>query len=108
MIVYNQLTKAQSKWLALCEHYFPQYTVDGIINHAQLKEVHEFLVSMREKDKRFKCSWPIWLITNNAVSRGVYKLPLEKVDLETNVDPDKSHPWFEEYIQELKQFSVIA
>lgn len=107
MIKYDQLSRAQARWVDLLEILFPDFYKSDIITHSQLKMVHEQLLILREKDKKYKVSWPIWLITNNAVSRGVYKIPKPHMVTVDN-DPDMNHPFYPEYIQELKQFNVIA
>lgn len=109
MLQYEQLSKAQRKWVDLVEILFPDMYSSDIITHSQLKMIHEQLVEMRDQDKKYKVSWPIWLITNNAITRGAYKIPKQNgVEESIDDDPDKDHPFFQEYIQELKQFNVIA
>lgn len=65
-------------------------------------DVNDFFVSKREKDKRYKVSKPLWIITHNAVSRGVYKIPFEEVKFkETITDPMEKM-----YRAELKKFGI--
>jgi hypothetical protein len=43
--------------------------------------MHDFFVSKRSENPGFKIAKPIWLMTNNAFQRGVYKFPASDVDL---------------------------
>jgi hypothetical protein len=105
MITLSELTPAQSKWLALIKHYFADIHSSGIITYQQLVEAHKKFTELRETDKKFKVGWPIWFITNNQISRGVYQLPKELAEQE--VDPDTEHPLYAEYIDELKRFNIV-
>jgi len=106
MLNYNELSAGQRKWVDLVEILFSDVYKSGIITYNKLKEIDNTLVSLRERDKKYKVGWPIWLITNNAIERGIYKIPKDEEIIET--DPDASHPFFEEYQSELKMFGIIA
>lgn len=105
MITYDKLTPAQSKWLDLVEILFPTIYECDIITHAQLKMIHDQLTELRKTDKKYKVGWPIWLITNNAVTRGCYKLPKEESKL-VDVDPDVDNPFYENYRAELARYGI--
>jgi hypothetical protein len=76
MLNYKDLSPAKRKWVDLVEIHFPQYT--DTITYEQLNIIHAVFTAKRNEDRRFKCSKPLWLISNNAVSRGVYKFPGSK------------------------------
>lgn len=107
MITHSELTPAQEKWLALIEYYFEDVYSSGKITHKQLKAAHDRFTVLRKEDKKYKVGWPIWLITNNAISRGVYELPVPSGTVKVEEDPDINHPFYPEYIAELKRFNVI-
>lgn len=108
MIKHSELTAAQSKWLALIEYYFEDVYKSSIITHKQLVIAHEKFTELRAIDKKYKVGWPIWLLTNNAISRGVYQLPVPSNNVEEeSVDEDSTHPYYEEYVAELKRFGVV-
>lgn len=75
MLTYNSLSSAQRRWVDLVEIYFPEIKTRGVVTNKEVRTIHDFFVGKRAEDKRFKISHPIWLITNNAVSRGVYTFP---------------------------------
>lgn len=108
MIQYKNLSKSQQKWLSLVEYYFTDIYKCGIITHAQLKTTHEKFIELRSEGPNFKVGWPIWLIMNNSIGRATYRLPVENMAYDDELeDEDSSSPYYEEYIQELKQFNVI-
>lgn len=72
-----------------------------------MKTAHDKFTELRKTDKKYKVGWPIWLITNNAITRGVYELPVPDGTVKIEVDPDIDHPFYPEYIEELKQFNII-
>lgn len=106
MITFDKLSPAQSKWLSLLEILFPDIYKQDTITHNQLKMVHDHLVSLREKDKKYKVSWPIWLISNNSSARGVYKIPKETAEIQIQDDPDIDHQFYPEYASELCKFNI--
>jgi hypothetical protein len=108
MITYDKLTPAQSKWLDLVEILFPTIYEGSIINHSQLKMIHDELSELRKTDKKYKVGWPIWLIMNNSVTRGMYKLPKETEIIEEVIDPDVDNPYYNEYVQELARFGITV
>lgn len=100
MLSEKELSVGQSKWLALVKAKFNNIYKSSTVTHAQLKEMHEEFVKLRTVDKKYKVGWPIWLITNNAVSRGVYSLPAAAVE-KTPINPVYS-----EYEEELEAFGI--
>lgn len=107
MITAQKLSRAQKKWFSLLEELFPNIAKRDIITVSELKLFHAKLTGLREIDKKkYKVSWPIWLISNNAVSRGVYALPKDATQM---VSKDvSSHAYYDEYIAELRQFKVVV
>ena len=73
MLYYKDLSPAQRRWVELVEAYFPRS--DPQITYAEIKQIHTFFVGKRREDARFKISKPLWLITNNALTRGRYMFP---------------------------------
>jgi hypothetical protein len=107
MISFEELSPAQGRWLALVKHYFADVHSSGIITYKQLIAADEKFRELRATDPKFKVGWPIWLITNNQTSRGLYQLPVESETSEVTIDDDVKHPFYEEYVDELKRFNVI-
>jgi hypothetical protein len=106
MITFEKMTPAQAKWLALIEYYFADTYKSGRITHAQLVTAHNHFLELRKEDKKYKTGWPIWLITNNAIERGVYQLPTQAESV-PQIDPDTTHEFYPDYIKELKEFGVV-
>jgi hypothetical protein len=91
MLYYFDLTPSQRHWVDLVEAVFPEDREAGEISYKRLNEIHNHFVSLRGRDGRYKCSKPLWLITNNAISRGVYKFPSSKsieIEQEEVLDSD--------------------
>lgn len=101
---YHELSSGQRKWVDLVEILFPAIYDRGIITAKELKNVDAKFREMRETDKRYKVSWPIWLIMNNAIERGIYSIPRDIPEK----DEDVNHEFYSEYHQMLKTFGVIA
>lgn len=110
MITNSQLTAAQSKWLALIEYYFAEVYSSGIITYPQLTAAHNKFLELRETDKKYKTGWPIWLITKNQISRGVYKLPVDDVEEEEpkEVLDSLKQEYYDELNRELAEFNIVA
>lgn len=106
MLTLQELTPAQSRWLALIEHYFADVYSSGIITYSQLVEADAKFRELRKTDPKFKVGWPIWFITNNQTSRGIYQLPIASAS-DIPVDDDISHPYYAEYLHDLKRFKII-
>jgi len=106
MLYYNDLSPAQKRWVELVEMFCQDKIVEGKITHKGLKEIHQFFVEKRREDRRYKISWPIWLIMGNQVGRGVYQFPApeiendleELVDEVTPIDPEKEGHYMRELI----------
>jgi hypothetical protein len=82
MLNYTDLSPAKQKYIDLVELFFPDIKTRGVITFQEMNDIHAFFVKKREENKKYKCSMPIWLITSNAMSRGVYKFPASDVTIE--------------------------
>ena len=103
MIQFVNLTVAQQRWVSMVQHFFPEIYARGNITHKELMKAHTKFLELRETDKKYKVGWPIWLIMNNATSRGVYKIPMvADTEKETN-----DSPHFADYETSLKEFGVV-
>jgi hypothetical protein len=100
---YTDLSPGQKKYVHFVELLFPELVVDGNIALSDVKIIHDKLVEKRIEDKRFKVAFPIWLITNNQVSRGVYKFP--KSDSSNDV-VSVNTPQDELYVSELSRYGI--
>jgi len=93
----------------MIEHFYPEVYVSGKITHKQLYEAHGKFMGLRAVDKKYKVGWPIWLLSSNTVSRGVYQLP-SPINVEDEEDmlplPHQDTPEYREYDAELKDFGV--
>ena len=98
---FDELSPAQERWVVLVEYCFPAIYQSGQITHKELIKVHAQFLDMREQDKKYKVGWPIWLISNNAITRGVYQIPQKDFGL-TQQSGD-----LEELNQEMKEFGVV-
>lgn len=103
MLNYHDLTAAQRHWVDLVEASFPDEP--DVLTYKRLLELHAHFVSLRSVDARYKCAKPLWLITNNAISRGLYKLPKS-----TFIDDAEDLPLDSEleirYREELKNLDI--
>ena len=102
MIEFAQLTVAQQRWVTMVQHFLPEVYVRGSITHKELIMAHAKFMEMRETDKKYKVGWPIWLIMNNATSRGVYKIPSSDPTVEEKSDS----PFSEGYEKDLKEWGI--
>lgn len=103
MLNYSDLSKAQQRWVNLVEKNFPD--IKGSLTYKQIQDIHTFFTEKRKEDSRFKISKALWLITNNAVSRGVYKFPsstVEEIEVETVIDSELEA----NYKAELAKFGI--
>ena len=107
MITADKLTPAQNRWMALVKHYFAEIYEGAIITHRQLIEVDEKFRRLLSIDKKYKVSWPIWLIMNNQVARGTYRLP---IGIESDEEFDEVEPTTLdfEFESELKKFGIVV
>ena len=115
MITFDTLSPAQARWLSMIEYYFPEIHASGKITHDQLKEARAKFDELRTVDKKYKIGWPIWLIMNNSISRGVYILPkafsvdewraICEDDPVVSTKPLKSE-YSDEYEAELRAFGI--
>ena len=81
MLSYNDLTRAQKRWVELVELHFSNIldVSKNILTYKDINEIDNFFRSKRVENKRYKISKPLWLITNNASARGVYKFPASTI-----------------------------
>lgn len=107
MLTWHDLSKAQKKWVTLVQMFHPE--VRDTVTFQQIKEFHAEFMEKRSEGKKFKTGMPLWLITHNAIERGVYFFPSEEntVQMEpeelTPIDPE-----FEpEYQQELAEYGLV-
>lgn len=105
MITVKNMTVGQGKYIALVKHFFPDVYKRGEVTHKELKTIDAKLHQMRATDKKYKVAWPIWLITKNAVSRGLYSLPVDTEDVED--DPDMKNPFYAKYKEELGIYGLL-
>ena len=84
MLTYDILTDSQRRWVNLVEFHYPDITTE--ITYLQIKEIHIFFTEKRLENKNFKCAKALWLITNNAISRGVYSFPSSKAPEKKEVE----------------------
>lgn len=77
MLTYQDLTNSQKRWVHLVMTHFPNVGTE--ITYTEFKEIDFFLKSRRELDVSCKISKPLWLVTNNKLSRGVYSFPAPNI-----------------------------
>ena len=104
MLEFDKLSPAQERWVVLLEHFFPEVYKTGEVSHKQLVAADNKFREMRATDKKYKVSWPIWLISNNATTRGKYHIP--KKQTEEHDASIETHPFYAEYVAELKEFGI--
>lgn len=73
MLNYSDLSAGKKKWVHLIQLTHPE--IDQVITYEQIVKFDKELRELRKKDPKYKVSMPLWLIVNNAVSRGVYFFP---------------------------------
>jgi hypothetical protein len=84
MLTWDDLTSTQKHWVTLVQMFHPE--IKDSITFQQLKSFHDEFKAMRSENKRFKTGFPIWLITHNAVERGVYFFPSEENVIDSEPD----------------------
>jgi hypothetical protein len=107
MLEFSNLSPAQKKWVRLVELHHPE--VKDTVTFAQIKQFHEEFKQLRSVDKSYKVSMPLWIITANAIRRGVYFFPGTEnaVDPEPADEPMEIIPELEvEYQKELQNFGI--
>ena len=105
MLSYNDLTKAQKKWVDLVELVMPKMNKE-YLSYDDILKIHENFTVLRSSNKNFKCSKALWLISNNSVSRGKYKFPSSTSgDLKPDVEPVATEIEIL-YRAELKKFGI--
>jgi hypothetical protein len=104
MLTYDALSPGQRKWVDLVEACELVDHGTKEITYQQIESIHDYLVKQRLANKNFKVSKPLWLITNNAVRRGVYAFPGSGCTLtNTNLSPQELI-----YQKELKRFRIVV
>jgi len=92
MLSYSDLSKAKQRWVNLVEKHFPNIldVTKGVLSYKDLQDIHANFTARRVEGKQFKVSKPLWLISNNAISRGVYKFPFSTVEeiVDEQAEPD--------------------
>jgi hypothetical protein len=74
MLQYHHLTPSQRKWVDLVQLHFPNIVHE--ITFRQVQEIHQFFLAKRQENKKYKVGMPLWLITHNAIKKGVYFFPV--------------------------------
>jgi hypothetical protein len=77
MLLYTDLSGSQRRWVDLVEFCFPD--ISETITYQKIKDIHNFFTEKRKDNPKYKISKALWLITNNAMTRGVYKFPSSKL-----------------------------
>lgn len=106
MLMWQNLSKAQQRWVTLVEMFYPE--VEDTVTFQQIHEFHEFFKSKRTEDPKYKVGLALWMITHNAISRGVYFFPSQKNSLDIEPDePVEVDPELEPlYQQELMNYGI--
>jgi hypothetical protein len=105
MLSYEDLTASQKKWVDLVEIHYPELITRDTLTYADLKRIHTEFVGKRAENKKYKCSMPLWLITNNAISRGLYRFPASWLVFDEYVGV-VDEPLEIIYREELKRFGI--
>ena len=74
MLQYHHLSAAQRKWVDLVQFHFPEITNE--ITFKQVTAIHNFFLEKRKENAKYKVGMPLWLISNNALKKGVYFFPV--------------------------------
>ena len=75
MLKYNDLTKAQKRFVDAVLAEFPEYKKTGTVNRKELESIYWTLNDKRATGGE-KVGFPNWLTAQNKVSRGVFQLPM--------------------------------
>ena len=102
MLQYKDLSPAQRRWVDLVSLFFPD--TGSTLTYTELTKIDRFFFVNREKDPRFKISKPLWLISNNAVSRGIYFFPR---DTAVYTPPDTNTDLENTLHEELRRLDVL-
>ncbi len=104
MLSYNDLSIGQRKWVDLVEACELLDSNKNEVSYKEIQTIHEYFVKQRSVNKKFKVSKPLWLITNNAIRRGVYAFPSSESNLAIT---EGNYPEEVMYKNELKKFNII-
>lgn len=75
MLTYNDLTKAQKRFVDAVLAEFPEYKKTGTVNRKELESIYWTLNDKRATGGE-KVGFPNWLTAKNKISRGVFQLPM--------------------------------
>ena len=103
LLQYKDLSPAQRRWVELVEIYFPH--IQRTITYSEIRQIHDFFSAKRAEDRRFKISKPLWIITHNAVSRGVYDFPGSGARLH---EPESLSDSEAQYRTELAKYAITV
>lgn len=107
MLDYGDLSPARKKWVHFVEMFHPE--IEQTVSFEQIKKFHEEFKAKRSIDPRFKVSMPLWLIGENAISRGVYFFPGTKNDSSQflTTKNEKDSVYETQYFAVLKQYGLL-
>jgi hypothetical protein len=75
MLKYNDLTKAQKRFVDTVVREFPEVKKTGTVSRKELESIYWTLNEKRAKGGE-KVGFPNWLTGPNKVGRGVFALPM--------------------------------
>jgi hypothetical protein len=75
MLKYNDLTKAQKRFVDSVIAEFPEIKKTGVVNRKELESIYWTLNDKRAKGGA-KVGFPNWLTAKNKIDRGVFDFPL--------------------------------
>jgi hypothetical protein len=75
MLKYNDLTKAQKRWVDAMIELDPSLASGGTVTLKGCAHAYNELRAKRKGDKGEKIGYPNWLYASNKISRGVYEFP---------------------------------
>jgi len=106
MLTWFDLSPSQKKWVTLVQMFHPE--VKDSVTFQQIREFHEEFKEKRKDGPKFKTGMPMWLMTNNAVERGVYFFPSEEntLDMEEEELTPINEELEEDYQDELRKYGI--
>jgi hypothetical protein len=75
MLKYNDLTKAQKRFVDAVLTEFPEIKKTGVVNRKELESIYWTLNDKRAAGGE-KVGFPNWLTAKNKIDRGVFDFPL--------------------------------
>lgn len=94
MLKFSDLSKGQKRYVVTVMNLYPKLKTTGTITLKECNDIHNEMFAARASGGT-KVGFPIWLITNNKVARGVYSLPLptdEQLKSYNNKSKSQSQP----------------